>query len=550
MTKRNSTRIPILSLNVIACFFLPGVSAEESSQTSPPNVLFIAVDDLNDWVSPLEGHPQTITPNFDRLADQGTRFMNAHTPAPLCGPARAAIFTGRYPSNTGIYLHINDDNIKQASAAANASTLLTHYFVEHGYKTMGAGKLLHQGAGADLLEDYGGHKSFGPYPPQRLNYTPPVGGTSTDWGPYPAIDGQMPDYEVAKYAIGKLRETHDKPFFLGVGFNRPHVPWHVPQKWFDLIDVESVILPPYLVDDLMDAPEISRTIHEMPPTPTTEWLIEQGSWKDVVQAYLACVAFVDHQLGRVLDALEESQYADNTIVVLWSDHGYHLGEKNIVAKMTLYEESTHVPLIFAGPGTTAGGVCDRPVGLIDLYPTLLDLAGLPGDGDLDGRSLVPLLENPEVDWPYPALTFWGQNNTAVRTEQYRYIRYEDGSEELYDHFEDPNEWTNLAGNPATRGIRNVLAAHIPQPQVLLSNKSSFTWNEYWQAKTNGKRQAFDAELTWSNWTRSSEELVDTGGFFGYLHLNGDFVYVYAWNLWMYLKEDFIGDEGGWGYIYR
>ena len=514
-----------------------------------PNILFIAVDDLNDWVSPLAGHPQTITPNFDRLADQGTRFTNAHCQAPLCGPSRASLFTGLNPSSSGIYLHVDDDGIKQANAKANASTYLTHYFQQNGYKTVGAGKLLHLGAGDNLLEDYGGFKDFGPRPANKFKYD--VKGTSTDWGPYPALDVQMPDHKVANYAINQLGQSHDKPFFLAIGFNRPHVPWYVPQKWFDLIDIDTVEMPPYLKDDLMDAPEISRIIHEMPPTPETEWLIEQGYWKEVLQAYLACVAFVDNQLGRVLDALENSAYADNTIIVLWSDHGYHLGEKNIVAKMTLYEESSRVPLIFAGPGISVGAVCARPVGLIDIYPTLVDLAGLPANPQNDGNSLVPLLENPTSAWEHPALTFWGRNNTAVRTERYRYIRYEDGSEELYDHEVDPNEWNNLAKDPATVEVRGQLRTEIPQPQVPLSSVSYFRWNPYWSQKTDeAAANVYDPDLSWADWPMLDTNLVDTHGFLGYLYVEGGYTFNFSLQNWWFLPEEHVLETGAWGWIFR
>lgn len=452
-----------------------------------PNILMIAADDLNDWVSPLGGHPQTITPNFDRLAEMGTRFTNAHCQAPLCGPSRASIFTGLYPSTTGIYVHVKDTEIKQTHPAARDAAFMTHYFKQHGYATMGAGKLLHNGAGAGLLDSYGGYKEFGPRPASKMNYD--SNGTSTDWGAYPDSDFQMPDYHVAEFAVQQLQKEHDKPFFLAIGFNRPHVPWHVPQKWFDRIDLELIELPPYLEDDLDDAPAISRLIHDMEPMPKTQWLIDNGIWKEMLQAYLACVTFVDHQLGRVMDALEQSPYADNTVIVLWSDHGYHLGEKNIVSKMSLYEESSRVPLIFAGPGVQQAGICNRPAGLIDLYPTLVELAGLPQNPANEGRSLAPLLKDPAAGWEYPALTFWGQDNTAVRTERYRYIRYEDGSEELYDHSNDPNEWHNLASSPDTQAIRKRLAGFIPGDQQPMSRLCQFPFNAYWREKTNQARGA-------------------------------------------------------------
>ncbi len=472
----------------IALIILPHLLAGLASAATHPNILMIAADDLNDWVSPLGGHPQTLTPNFDRLAEMGTRFSNAHCQAPLCGPSRASIFTGLNPSSTGIYVHVKDNEIKQAHPVTQSAIFMTHYFKQHGYKTMGAGKLLHGGAGAGLLDTYGGYKDVGPRPPKKFNYD--SNGTSTDWGAYPETDFKMADYHVASFAMDELTKEHDQPFFLAIGFNRPHVPWYVPKKWFDKIDESTVETPPYLKDDLADAPAISRLIHTMDPTPSTEWLIENGLWQEMVHAYLACVTFVDHQLGRVLDALEQSRYADNTIVVLWSDHGYHLGEKNIVAKMTVYEESTRVPLIFAGNGITRDAICNRPAGLIDLYPTLVELAGLPANPQNEGHSLVPLLENPDLAWDHPALTFWGQDNTAVRTERYRYIRYEDGSEELYDHSNDPNEWHNLATSPDTQSIREKLARYIPGNQQPMSRFCRFPWNAYWREKTDEARRSF------------------------------------------------------------
>lgn len=446
-------------------------------QGRSPNILMIAIDDFNDWTASLGGHPQAQTPNIDRLAASGTLFTNAQCQAPVCGPSRASFFTGLNPSTSGIYLHVNDEDIKKSNQATARATYLTNYFEQHGYATMGAGKLLHQGAGDDLLQEYGGHKSFGPYAPDPINYS--AEHTSTDWGAYPAEDEAMPDFEVANYGIAQLEQSHDKPFFLALGFNRPHVPWYVPQQWFDLFEVDKLATPPFKQDDLNDVPSISRRIHTMPPTPETTWLIEQGKWKEVVEAYLACVAFVDHQIGRVLEALEESRYADNTLIVLWSDHGYHLGEKNIVAKMTLWEESGRVPLIFAGPGISRGERCHRPVNLVDVYPTLLDLTGLAPNSQNDGHSLRPLLENPTAAWEFPALNFWGRHNTAVRTKRYRYILYEDGSEELYDHLNDPNEWNNLAQAPSTAVIRNRLRRMIPQPQATMSSVNYLTWNSYW-----------------------------------------------------------------------
>ncbi|MDQ8198625.1 sulfatase [Pelagicoccus enzymogenes] len=470
-------RISILRLILILCGFVAFISSSPAAPPKSPNILFIAVDDLNDWVIPFGGHEQAITPNLQRLAEHSTRFTNAHCQAPLCGPSRASVFTGLLPSTSGIYLHVKDNEIVPENGAPQRPEFLTHLLARHGYKTLGAGKLLHQGAGGNLLQDYAGFKDFGPYPEKPMNYD--ADRTSTDWGAFPERNDQMPDHAVADYAIGALSQNHDAPFFLGVGINRPHVPWHVPQEWFDKFDLDTIELPPYLASDWDDLPEISKLIHEAPPTPSTEWMIENGKWKEVVQAYLACVAYADYEIGRVLDALEKSPYAENTIVVLWSDHGYHLGEKNIVTKMTLWEESTRVPLLISGPGIPQNAICRRPVGLIDLYPTLLNLIGIDIPDTLDGRSLKPLLDNPQAAWDHPVITIWGRNNVAVRDERYRYIRYEDGSEELYDRSLDPNEFDNVAANPQHTELKNRLAKHIPQNQSKVLPINFHQWNPYW-----------------------------------------------------------------------
>lgn len=472
----NASRILHFTLIVSTFLALSGCNNADEV-TAKPNILFIAVDDLNDWVIPYDGHPQTLTPNIARLAESGLRFNNAHCQAPLCGPSRSSLFTGLLPSTTGLYLHVKDGQILDGSLSDPKPEFLTHYLQRHGYKTLGAGKLLHNGAGGGLLQDYGGGKDFGPYPPEPMNYDNP--NTSTDWGAFPESNEEMPDHAVAEYAIDALSQKHEAPFFLGVGINRPHVPWHVPQEWFDKFDLDSIELPPYLASDWDDLPEISKIIHQAPPTPSTEWMIKNKKWKEVVRAYLACVAYADYEIGRVLDALQSSEYAENTLIVLWSDHGYHLGEKNIVTKMTLWEESTKVPLIIAGPGIPKNAVSERAVGLIDLYPTLLDIAGIDIPDTIDGNSLKPLVSNPSAEWDHPTITIWGRHNVAVRDERYRYIRYEDGSEELYDRSTDPNEYTNIADKPELEPVKQRLARSIPQEQAPVSPVSFHRWNPYW-----------------------------------------------------------------------
>ena len=452
-------------------------SAGPTSEASPPNVLFLAVDDLNTWLGCMNGHPQAHTPNMDRLAAHGVVFHNAHCQAPICGPSRASLMSGYLPSTTGIYGQIRDRDLREASPQTGSTPFLPEWFSENGYHTMGVGKLFYQHAPEGAFEDSAGRESgFGPKPPQRLKWE--ADKTSTDWGPFPDSDEDMPDFRTAQWAVERLKQAHEKPFFLAAGFLRPHVPWHVPKKWFDLFPPDEIAMPPYQPGDQDDVPAISRELHAVPMMPTTDWAIESGEWENIVQAYLACIAFVDAQVGKVLDALEASPYADNTYVVLWGDHGYHIGEKNRFAKHSVWEEATRTPLIVAGPGIASGNT-HKPAGLIDLYPTLLDLCGLPANSANEGHSLRPLLGDPNAaDWPHVALTTYGRNNHGVRDERYRYIRYEDGSEELYDHQDDTHEWNNVAGDPAHAETKQRLAAYLPEFNAPWSPKSIYEYNDY------------------------------------------------------------------------
>jgi arylsulfatase A-like enzyme len=268
----------------------------------------------------------------------------------------------------------------------------------------------------------------------------------------------MSDYRVARFVEQQLGKKHDQPFFLACGFFKPHLPWHVPQKYYDMYPLERVAVPVVEKGDLEDIPEAGR---RMARVQTHRALVRQHAWRSAVQGYLAALSFADAMLGRVLDALDASEHRDDTLVVLWSDHGWALGEKFHWKKFALWEECTRVPLVIAGPGI-AQARCTRPVGLIDLYPTLADLCGLSAPAGLDGQSLVPLLDDPTAAWARPALTTHGQGNHAIRDERWRYIRYADGSEELYDHAADPNEWRNLALRPDMAETKARLAAFLPK----------------------------------------------------------------------------------------
>ncbi|MEM6845064.1 MAG: sulfatase [Bacteroidota bacterium] len=465
-------------------FLLSSFPKESIGQNTSPNVLFIAIDDLNDWMGVMQGHPDAKTPNMDKLAARGVLFQNAHCQAPLCGPSRASIMTGLRPSTTGIYGMIDDNKIRSDNPATADIIFLPEYFKQQGYHTMGIGKLFHRHAPEGLFHESGGrYKGFGPLPEERFvwdgfggeNY----GRTSTDWGAFPANDSLMPDHQSVDWASERLKREYEQPFFLAVGFLRPHVPLYVPQPWFDLYPTEELSLPSYKADDLEDVPPVAHKINNLPMMPTTEWAIKSGNWDDIIQAYLACVSFVDHQVGRLLESLDNSAYADNTIIVLWSDHGYRLGEKGTFAKHALWEQATQVPLIFVGPGVPAGKVVTEPVELLSLYPTLLELAGLPAYDRNEGRSLVPLIKEEAInpgDWY--AITTFGRNNHAVRTNDFRYIRYEDGGEELYDHTNDPQEWNNLTNQSEYQSQKETLSKYLPETNVPWNTHSSYTFQPY------------------------------------------------------------------------
>ncbi len=437
----------------------------EKAGTSRPNVLFIAIDDLNDWVGCLGGHPQVRTPNIDRLASRGVLFTNAHCQAPICMPSRASLLTGTYPWQNGVY--VIEQELRTVLKLKDLVTL-PRYFRNHGFRTMGAGKIYHRHQDtADEWDQWGGrhsrkwmHDLVGPEGVSGLP-NPRV----FDFGPLPVRDAQMNDMKVTEWGVERLGEHHDKPFFLAVGLKTPHLPLFTPAKYYDMYPLDTVELPPVLPGDLDDLPPLGRKFTRyFDTTPMSHHNITRhGLWHKAVASYLACVSFTDMCVGRLLDALDKSPHTQSTVIVLWSDHGFHLGEKMHWEKRSLWEESTHVPLIFVTPNEmSAGAQCSRSVQLIDIYSTLVELCGLPANGDLQGHSLVPLLKDPAQPWDHPALTTHHPGNHAVRTDRWRYIHYVNGDEELYDHDSDPHEWKNLANDPKYADVIKRLAAHVPK----------------------------------------------------------------------------------------
>lgn len=436
-----------------------------------PNVLMVSVDDLNDWASPFGGYPGIVTPHFDRLAAQGVTFRQAYCPAPLCNASRAAMLTGVRPSTSGIY-----DNDTRWQAVLPDAVTLPQAFAGQGWRTAAVGKVFHgyfryppfaQPASGAPWEAAGEKPGLWgqsvPYPDDALPPSRPgsglvLEGPNFDWGAWPERLEDSPDARTVRFVQEFLAEPQPAPFFLAAGLYRPHLPWYVPRRFYDLYPLERITLPEVRPDDLEDIPAIGRA---MAATHLHSKITEAGKWREAVQAYLAAISFADHCLGQLLDALERSPHAGNTIIALWSDHGWHLGEKLHWRKFTLWERATRTPFMMAGPGIARGAVCDQAVETLGLYPTLAELAGVPLPPGPEARSLVPLLQDPGRDWPYPAVTTWLQGNHAVRFGPWRYIRYRDGGEELYDHRSDPREYVNLAGDAQHAGTIAQLKAFLP-----------------------------------------------------------------------------------------
>jgi arylsulfatase A-like enzyme len=460
-------RIRLAPVLALFLFATAGVSA--AADARKPNVVFIAIDDLNDWLGCMGTHPLVKTPHIDALAARGTLFTNAHTNSVLCNPSRTSLMTGLRPTSTGIYGL--KPWFRDVPEFADLTTLPQH-FANHGYRTLTTGKIYHvwrkpaPGEKHIEFEVAGPEGGLGARPPKKLIGNTPFGNHSAmDWGVWPPDndDTKTADYQVAQWAADRITNPpagDDRPYFLAAGFFFPHVPCYATQKWFDLYPADASILPEIPANDRADTPRSAWWLHWSLPEPRLRWLQENDQHINLVRSYLACISFVDSLVGKITAAVEASGQADNTVIVLWSDHGYHLGEKDISGKNTLWARSTRVPLIFAGPGVTPGQVCTRPVELLDIYPTLSSLAALPAPAHpLEGLSLVPQLRDAATPRERPALSNHNQGNHAVVTEDWRFIRYVDGAEELYDLRADPNEWNNLAA--ARPEIRATLRQHLP-----------------------------------------------------------------------------------------
>ncbi len=435
----------------------------QSPRFQGPNVLFIGIDDLNDWIGPLGGHPQARTPNLDRLAERGVTFTRAYCQAPACNPSRTSLMTGLRPSTSGVYGNAD----VWRDALPDAVTLPQHFML-HGYEVLGGGKTFH--GPQNEAASWEAYYQFKGFLHPKLKPANGIAGTGHfDWSGLPARSEETEDHKLAAWAERYLLEEHRRPFFLAVGFYRPHLPWYAPQEFFDRFPPSATELPPTVDGDVDDVPASAlRSFRDH------DRVTSHGEWNKAVAGYLACINYADANVGRVLRALDEGPNARDTVVVVWSDHGWQLGEKRQWRKFTLWERSARVALMLAGPGVPARDrKSGRTVELLDLYPTLIDLCGLPDRPELEGRSLRPLLADPDAEWAKPAITSIGPDKVSVRTERWRYMRHPDG-EELYDHEVDPLEWRNLATSENHAATKRRLAALLPKEP---SRKNVQQYNE-------------------------------------------------------------------------
>lgn len=484
--------------------------AQTTNQHKPYNVLFIASDDLNSDINTF-GNPNVHTPNLDRLAKMGVVFTHAYNQSPLCGPSRASIMTGYRPDKTKVhdlYAHFRD-------ALPNAVTL-PQMFKNNGYYTCRLGKIFHAGVPSDIgkpgLDDpQSWTEAFNPLGKDKTDEhkikilskdMPYLGGALA----YMATDGsddELTDGISANMAIKLIRERYgksdmkipavfgvqkDQPFFMAVGFYRPHCPFVAPQKYFDMYPLKDIKLPEYRTDDWDSKPEAAKNNGKL------FWGLNSDESKEIVRAYYASISFMDAQVGKLLDGLEELGLMDNTIIVFWSDQGYMLTHHGLWEKQNLFEHTATQPLLIYAPGMSKGTPCNKIVETIDIYPTLAELSGLTPPDDLDGKSLVPLLKNPSMEWNYPAFTQQARTinpkagegqykytfnpmvvgpdgkpspfttifGRSVRVERYRYTEWDGGNagKELYDYENDPNEFTNLANDPKYQKLIDELSIKL------------------------------------------------------------------------------------------
>jgi arylsulfatase A-like enzyme len=455
-----------------------------TAPSDAPNVLFVSIDDMNDWLGFLNNHPGTRTPNLDALAARSLVFTQAYTPAPLCLPARSAVMFGQAPYNSGVYDH-GDVSRARYEQMTSATPSLVDDLWAAGYDAIGAGKVFHgserprwtsyrptlyylPGVDRDGPEAAPGRYDpewKSPYDGRPIGEGKRFGGNMIDFGPSGVAPDEDPDGEATEWVRLALRDRHDRPFVLGVGFILPHEPWRLPRRYFDQHPLDEVVVPEFRPGDLRDLGPYAR--NDIVDTHGIfKKLRSSGIWEEAVQAYQAAITYIDDRLGLVLDDLASGPYADDTIVVVWSDHGYHLGEKLHMEKFTLWERATRVPLLLHVPGRfNSHQTFDQPVSTIDLGPTIAELCAARVHARHDGTSLLSLVAAPEQAAARPPITTWMAGNYAVRHGPWRYIRYRTGEAELYDHRNDPDERVNLAGRPRFAATEAELDGFLPRNAV-------------------------------------------------------------------------------------
>jgi arylsulfatase A-like enzyme len=464
-----------------------GTISVAGAQTPKPNVLYIIMDDMNDWANYLGGNIQAKTPNLDRLAARGVSFTNAYTAVPLCNPSRTAMMTGMQPYKTGVY-----NNMQPISNApvANNSLMMPQHFRNNGYVTLAAGKVFHtkptpevMGKMWDDMQQIDG--GYGPFP-KNSKLPPELQERWQNMEEWIGPDTDFPDVRNSQKVIDFIGEKHNNPFFVAMGFYRPHTPWTAPKRYFDRYDINEIKRPETIPNDLNDIP--AYAIDHFIGSRQME---KQGSlskngnyWEQMIRAYLACVSFADDRVGMILDALDHSPYADNTWIVLVGDNGFHHGEKERWGKSALWREACHVPLIIVPPKKdkrVTPGKCTPAVCSIDIYPTLIEACNLPPvENQLAGNSLMPLLKNTSATWNKPCISTFLPGNFVIHSGPWNFIQYADGSRELYNVKNDENEFINLAKTPEYKAITDSLSSFLPR-----------SWNQ-------GVQQTTDAEESLPN----------------------------------------------------
>ncbi len=492
-------------LLLLAGFLSISCSNEAPATIEQPNILLISLDDMNNWIGPMGGHPQALTPNLDSFAQSGFTFQHAYTASPSCNPSRTAMMSGKAPWVTGVY-----KNPQIWRHVLGDEKMLPELFRDAGYSTGGAGKIYHNNMPdprswdayfPDLIQhfpDYWlpvqdeatGEKRFALTDNEiredglekvTFNMPSPEGiYMAFDFEPLPVSTEETGDYSSVNWVSEQLKKDHDKPFFLAAGIYRPHLPWYVPQKYYDKFPLEDVQLPELLETDTEDLPAEGQSIAK---SRYHDLIIEGGLWEQAVQGYLASINYADDLVGKLLTDLEASEYADNTIVVIFSDHGWQLGEKGHWRKFALWEDVLNTVLMVRVPkdvkglpqGNYVGGESDGNVSLLDVLPTLLELAGIEPKEGISGRSIVPLLADPDAEWNEPVVSVYGDNRYSVIQGDWHYILYEEGGEELYNMVDDPHEWENLASITEHEARKEMLASHIPTEPAELVETARPIW---------------------------------------------------------------------------